>query len=154
MLRVSPRKVVLTLAVLFVLAQVIRPARTNPPVDASRTIQTHTQMTPEVNAILNRSCRDCHSNETVWPWYSNVAPVSWLLVSHVNEGRHHLSLSEWGSNTQSAADKKLREMCDQVRKGEMPMSSYVLGHRDAALSDADKDALCAWTTRERAALVQ
>ena len=152
MTRPSTKNVVLGLFVLGALAQLIRPARTNPPVDASRTIEARTQMTPEVKAILDRSCRDCHTSNTVWPWYTDVAPVSWVVISHVNEGREHLALSDWATYDRDRAGRKLRDMCEQVREGEMPMSSYVLAHQSAALTDADKDALCAWTERERATL--
>ena len=148
----SARTVGRTVVVLFVLAQLIRPARTNPPIDSSKTIESRTTMPAEVANILKRSCRDCHSNATVWPWYSNVAPISWLLISHVNEGREHVSLSNWGDYSTADARKRLEEMCAEVREGEMPMSSYVLIHRSAALSDPDREALCAWTERERAAL--
>src|SRR5436309_9286609 len=87
---------VIALGCLMLLVQFIRPARTNPPVDESQTIFANTQMTPEVASILNRSCIDCHSNKTVWPWYTNVAPVSWFIVNDVNTGRQFLNLSEWG----------------------------------------------------------
>src|SRR6266481_7932101 len=87
---------VICLAVLFVAIQFVRPARTNPAVDESQTIFARTQMTPQAAAILDRSCRDCHSNKTVWPWYTQIAPVSWWLSGHVNDGRRNLNLSEWG----------------------------------------------------------
>jgi hypothetical protein len=82
------------LVVLFLAIQFVRPARTNPAVDESQTIFARTQMTPPVATILNRSCVDCHSNKTVWPWYTNVVPVSWFIVNHVDEGRRLLNLSE------------------------------------------------------------
>jgi cytochrome c551/c552 len=144
--------VILTLAVLFVLIQVVRPDRTNPPVDPTHTIQSSLQIPPAVNAILERSCNDCHSNNTVWPWYSNVAPLSWWLVDHVNEGRSKLSFSEWKGMSARKAAHKLEEMCEQVEKGEMPLSSYLPLHPDAKLSDADKKTLCDWTKTEGARL--
>src|ERR1043166_829876 len=88
--------IAILLVVLVVGIQAIRPARTNPPFDESQTINAKTQMTPEVAAIFDRSCRDCHSNKTVWPWYTNVAPVSWWLSNHVNDGRRAMNMSEWG----------------------------------------------------------
>ena len=150
MRRPSARTAVLSLGVIFVLAQLIRPARTNPPVDAARTIQSNAALPPEVSRIFDRSCRDCHSNETEWPWYSRVAPASWLLVSHVNSARRHLSLSTWADYSPADQASHLEEMCEEVRDGQMPMSSYVLLHRSAALADGDRQALCAWTERERA----
>lgn len=148
----SARTVGLTLAALLVVAQAVRPSRTNPPIDPSQTIEASTTMPTEVRNILERSCRDCHSNATAWPWYSNVAPISWLLISHVNEGREHVSLSTWGNYTTTEASERLEEMCTEVRESEMPLRSYVLVHRSASLDDADREALCAWTERERAAL--
>src|SRR5260370_32279637 len=86
--------IAIVLIVVFLGIQFIRPARTNPPVDESQTIFGRTQMTPQVSPILERSCRDCHSNKTVWPWHSNVAPGSWLMSDDVNKVRQALSLSE------------------------------------------------------------
>ena len=81
----------------IVVAQFIRPAKTNPAADPSLAIESHVQVDPKVSAIIDRSCADCHSNRTRWPWYSQVAPVSWFVIDHVNEGRKELNFSEWGS---------------------------------------------------------
>ena len=139
-------------ASLFVAIQFVRPARTNPPVDQSQTIGAHTQMTPEVSSMLDRSCRDCHSNQTVWPWYTNVAPISWWLSNHVNEGRRDLNMSEWGRLPRDRQERKLRQICDEVEDGAMPMSSYLPMHPAARLSEQDKKTLCDWTDAERAKL--
>src|SRR6185295_13366817 len=98
---------VIVLFVIFIGIQFVRPARTNPQVDEAQTIFARTQMTPEVSAILDRSCRDCHSNKTVWPWYTNVAPISWWLSNHVSHGRGDLNLSEWGRLPSERQDRKL-----------------------------------------------
>jgi cytochrome c551/c552 len=135
--------------VVFAGIQVLRPARTNPPVDESQTIFARTQMTPQASAILNRSCNDCHSNKTVWPWYTNVAPLSWWLTNHVNEGRSNLNYSEWGKLPADRQDRKLRQICDQVEDGNMPLSSYLPMHPQARLSEEDKKTLCDWTAAER-----
>lgn len=137
------------LIVLVVVIQAVRPAKTNPAVDESRTVQAHTNITPEVSAIFERACYDCHSSKTVWPWYSQIAPVSWLLVSDVNEGRKELSFSDWARLDAKRAARKLKEICEQVEKGEMPTSSYVLLHPTAKLSDSDKRLICEWANRER-----
>src|SRR5467141_3929811 len=112
---------VITLVVLFLAIQFVRPARTNPAVDESQTIFARTQMTSPVAAILDRSCRDCHSNKTVWPWYSNVAPVSWFVIGHVDDGRRMMNLSEWGRYDQRKQEKKLLQICDEVTDGAMPL---------------------------------
>ena len=82
--------------VILVLVQLIRPAHSNPPITAGETIQARLPIDPVVDSMLIRSCNDCHSNLTVWPWYTNVAPASWLIVSDVRRGRAELNFSEWG----------------------------------------------------------
>ena len=143
---------VVVIGVAFIGIQFMRPARTNPAVDPVQTMQTHLQVTPQVAAILDRSCQDCHSNSTRWPWYSNVAPASWFLVDHVNEGRQHLNLSEWGKLDKRRADKTLEEMCEQVQDKLMPIESYTWIHRSAKLSDEDIKAICDWAEAEQARL--
>ena len=140
---------VVIVAVAFIGIQFIRPARTNPPVDPAQSIEAHMRMTPEITSILDRSCRDCHSNRTQWPWYTNVAPVSWWLSNHVNEGRHELNFSEWGKLPRDRQDRKLRQICDEVTDGQMPLSSYLPMHPTARLSEQDKKTLCDWTEAER-----
>jgi cytochrome c551/c552 len=137
------------LIVLLIAIQFVRPARTNPFVNQSQSIEAHTQMPPEVAAILDRACRDCHSNKTVWPWYSNMAPVSWWMIDHVNHGRTHLNYSEWGKLKRDDQDKSLREICDEVFDGAMPLPSYLPMHPAAKLSEQDKKTLCDWTAKER-----
>jgi len=146
--------VALLLVVIVVGIQFVRPARTNPAVDESQTIFARMQMTSEVSSILDRSCRDCHSNKTVWPWYTNVAPVSWWLSDHVNTGRSNLNLYEWGKLDTNRQDRKLRQICDEVQDGVMPLSSYTPMHPQAKLSEQDKKTLCDWTERERERLAQ
>jgi cytochrome c551/c552 len=141
--------VLIVLVVIFVGMQAIRPTLSNPSVDESQTINARTQITPQVAAIFDRSCRDCHSNKTVWPWYTQIAPVSWWLSSHVNEGRGNLNLSEWGKLAPDRQDRKLRQICDEVQDGVMPLSSYLPMHPVAKLSDQDKKTLCDWTEAER-----
>jgi len=130
--------------------QFVRPARTNPAVDPSQTIHARQQVNPQVAAILDRSCQDCHSNTTRWPWYSNVAPVSWFVIDHVNHARSHMNLSEWGSLDNRKASKKLEEICEEVQDGEMPLESYTYIHWSAKLSPDDVKTLCEWTAAERA----
>lgn len=142
----------ITLLVVFVVIQLKRPDRGNPPIDAARTVQQHTKMTPEVAAIFERSCQDCHSNQTQWPWYSNVAPASWWLADHVSDGRRHLNLSDWtqGERRQKPkpTSRQLEEICEEVEKGGMPLKSYLRLHPSAKLSPADVKAICDWTKTE------
>ncbi len=146
----------LAVAVVVVLIglQFVRPARTNPQVDPSQTIHARQQVTPQVAAILDRSCQDCHSNSSRWPWYSNVAPVSWFVIDHVNHGRSHLNLSEWGLLDNRKASKKLEEICEEVQDGEMPLESYTYIHWSAKLSPEDVKTLCEWTAAERSRIAE
>lgn len=122
--------------------QFIRPERTNPPVESKMTFEAASNLSPETVTILRRSCADCHSNSTNWPWYSHVAPVSWLVADDVKEGRRHLNLSQWGRLSKEEAQAKQEEICDEVRAGEMPLWIYTLMHKEARLSQSDKDILC------------
>lgn len=123
----------------LVLAGMCIPARrTNPPVTADF------DGPAEVEAILRRSCYDCHSNETKWPWYAKAGPGSWLTVYDVNEGREHLNFSEWGTMTPKGKAHAAEEAGEEVAEGEMPLTPYLRLHKDARLSAEDKVALQAW----------
>ena len=140
----------IVVVVVFLGLQVFSPQKTNPPVHDGQTIQATTQVPPDVQSILQRACYDCHSSNTTWPWYSYIAPVSWLLVDDVNEGRRHLQFSEWGTYPYRKMMRRLQDINEQVSEGEMPLKSYLLMHPEARLSDADKQLLCDWAERERA----
>jgi len=139
------RWVTLIVFCLLVIIQLVRPAKTNPLVDDSLSLQSRLPVDPKVAAILDRSCADCHSNKTRWPWYSNVAPVSWFVIGHVNDGRRDLNFSEWGKYDQRRQDARLRQMCNLASSGAMPLSSYTPMHPGSKLSAEDVKALCDWT---------
>ncbi len=124
--------------------QAIRPARTNPPVTGEIVAP------PEIARPLEAACYNCHSNETVWPWYSQVAPASWLLASDVNEGRGKLNFSEWNLLPAAKQAKKFKKAAGEIEEGEMPPWYYLPLHPEARLSDADKAALVAWFKRQAA----
>jgi len=109
---------------ILILIQLIRPSTVNPPIDANREIAAHLMVDPGVQSIFSRACADCHSNRTVWPWYSHVAPVSWLLASHVTRGRRHMNFSEWGAYPVEKSSKLLDEICKEVQDGDMPPFTY------------------------------
>jgi mono/diheme cytochrome c family protein len=93
---------------------------------------------PQTRELAQRACFDCHSNETVWPWYSNVAPVSWLVQHDVDEGRQYLNFSEWGRGGEGEETEELYEV---IVDGKMPMPNYLVTHPEARLTDAEKAAL-------------
>lgn len=142
-MRITPGKLIGALAVLFVAAQAIVPAKTNPPIDPAKTLEAVRPDLTEAATVMERSCRDCHSNATTWPWYSSVAPVSWLVARDVNEGRKELNISEFGTYDARTQQHKLEEACDQVKEGEMPMWIYTIQHPDAKLQPGDVDRICA-----------
>jgi hypothetical protein len=127
--------------------QVARPARTNPPTDPARAVGAHVAIPPAVQTTLRRACYDCHSNETRWPWYSSVAPVSWFVIGHVNDGRRRLNFSEWDAHDRRTPTPPFGRICQEVSGGGMPLSSYLLLHDDARLTPADVSQLCAWANQ-------
>lgn len=131
-------KILLGVAGVLVVIQVVRPDHTNPPVTGQ------IKAPPEVLTLLKRSCFDCHSNETTWPWYSQIAPVSWLVARDVKEGRKHLNFSEWEGYEAGRKAKKLEETASEVGEGGMPMEIYLPMHPDAKLSEGDRKVLVDW----------
>ena len=128
--------------VVFAAAQLVRPERANPPTDASRSIQAHLGTTSEAGAVLDRSCRDCHSNRTAWPWYTNVAPLSWLAAQGVNAGRNAVNFSEWSAYSPAQQQTLLAASCDDATTGKMP-GAYTLLRPETRLSPQDVEAICA-----------
>jgi hypothetical protein len=101
-----------------------------------------------VESILKRSCYDCHSNHTVWPWYTAVAPVSWLVADDVTKGRKKMNFSEWAKIPDAKKEARLNEICEQIKSDEMPLPKYLTIHGDAKLTQTDKDILCKWVETE------
>jgi hypothetical protein len=139
------RRLLLGLVILLAGIQLIRPARTNPAVDPSKTINAKMAIDPGVAGILQRSCQDCHSNLTVWPWYSQVAPSSWLVAHDVNEARSKMNLSEWAVYDPDEAHTLLEHMCREVTMDRMPPHDYTTMHAGTALHPEDVKAICDWT---------
>lgn len=128
--------------VLFGSMQLIRPERTNPPSDPAASFARVARAPAEVSEIVDRACADCHSNRTVWPWYSSVAPVSWVIAGHVKEGRARLNLSEWNRYGPEMSAIRQREMCEAVRSGDMPLWQHRLAHPESRLTEKDVALLC------------
>jgi hypothetical protein len=129
--------------------QFIGPAKSNPISNHAQAIEAHLQMSPQVATILDQSCNDCHSNKTRWPWYSNVAPVSWFVIDHVDHGRSHLNFSDWGRFDRREAEEMLSAICKEVQSGAMPLSSYTPLHPGSELTSDEIKALCDWTSSEQ-----
>ncbi len=140
------------LAVAFLAIQLIRPDFTNPPVNQAEALAASASVPANVEAIFKRSCADCHSHETRYPWYSYVQPSAWFLAGHIADGRAELNFSVWNTYPASRKKRKLEEICDQVRSREMPLPSYLWIHGAARLTDDDVKTLCDWTEAESARL--
>jgi hypothetical protein len=131
---------VLILVAVLAVAQAIRPAKTNPParLDAS--------LDPAIKPLLQRACYSCHSNETVWPWYSSVAPISWLIASDVSEGRQNLNFSEWGTYPADIQGHKMIKIGEEVEEKAMPPWYYSFMHGDSRLSEEERAVIKNWAS--------
>ena len=127
----------------FGVVQLVQPERTNPPHLQGSSFAALAGVPAPVAASVQRACGDCHSNRTVWPWYSKVSPVSWLVAKDVQRGRNYLNLSEWNLYSGEMSRLRLGEMCEVVKAGRMPLPQYTFLHPDAKLSAAEVSALCA-----------
>ena len=127
----------------LIVMQFFRPERTNPTSDPASSFEAIVKPPQEVTSSLKRACNDCHSNQTTWPWYSNIAPVSWLIANDVNEGRVHLNFSNWTQPGAEGETPEIGELCSEVQAGKMPLRSYTLLHPQAKLSGQEVAALCA-----------
>jgi hypothetical protein len=140
------------LAVAIVAAQFIRPDRTNPPFDKAKDLASVSARDSAIAPLLHRACYDCHSFETRWPWYSNVAPVSWFVADDVHEARGHLNFSLWGEYPPYRKETALDHIHNQVKSGDMPLWTYLQMHPHAHLTQADRDSIVRWADGEQDSL--
>jgi hypothetical protein len=139
------------LLIVFIGIQLIRPNQTNPPVDPKTDFLTLTQPPTEIATMIRNTCYDCHSHETKYPWYANIAPVSWILQDHIMEGRESLNFSKWGTpeafgegEEGEGSGEALEEIVEVIQEGEMPLWDYKLMHPEARLNESQKTQLIAW----------
>jgi len=141
------KQTVFVLVVLAGAAQFIRPDRSSPQTDPARSIQAAVGPASPLPAVLDRSCADCHSNRTVRSWYSEVAPLSWLMARTVTEGRKAVNFSEWAGYPPDAQRTLLSVSCDDATSGKMP-GPYTLFRPEAKLSPRDVETICAAARQE------
>ncbi len=134
----------LVLLVAFIILQFFGIDTTNPTVIASEDFIHITQPDDDIKNMLKRACYDCHSNQTVYPWYAHITPVSWWIGHHIEEGREHLNFSKWGTFSKEKKNHKLHECEEEVEEGNMPLDSYTWTHGGADLSKAQKKKLAEW----------
>ena len=138
------KRILLIVLVVLVVAQFIQPPHNEGNTEGPTDI-THAVTVPDtVMALLKRSCYDCHSNHTEYPWYSKITPVNWWLYNHINDGKRHFNFSDFNAGTYKRRAKRLDEVGETVEKHEMPLSSYLWIHKDARLNDDQRKMIIDW----------
>jgi len=138
------KKILLSLLVILVLLQLIRPAKNNSNAPAPGDISQVVVVPADVQALLKKACYDCHSNNTYYPWYANIQPVGLYLAHHIEEGKDELNFNEFGDYSAKRQRNKLKGIAEQIQDGAMPLSSYTLLHKAARLTAAEKTAIIQW----------
>lgn len=138
------KKILLVLLIVFIAIQFIQPARNTNGQGLPTDIANAVSVPENVKEILQTSCYDCHSNHTNYPWYNYVQPTGWILANHIKHGKKDLNFSDFGSYPIRKQQSKLKAIADQIKDGEMPLSSYTLIHRNARLSKEEKSLIIDW----------
>ncbi len=134
----------------FVAMQFYRPEKNQAQGDHTALFLTETNPPKDVKLILEQTCYDCHSNHTEYPWYNNVAPVSYWMADHVKDGKKHLNFSDWKNYSVKKKDHKLEEVIEMIGEGEMPLKEYTWTHDEAKLTETQRNAIIEWAKRTRA----
>ena len=143
------KKLVLLALIIFIGMQFYRPEKNIGEGDYVAAFEAETNPSKEVKAILESSCYDCHSANTEYPWYNQVAPVSYWLAQHIEEGKEHLDFSSWDTYSNKKKDHKLEELIEEVKEGEMPLKEYTWTHKEARLSEQQINLLLEWAEKAR-----
>ena len=132
------------IAIVIIIIQFFQIDKSEIDFDRSKDLLVNENVPSEVKQILKQACYDCHSYETTYPWYTNIAPFSWWIGEHIEEGREHLNFSEWANFSVKKKKHKLDELLEEVGEGEMPLASYTWAHSEARLTAEQKEALLTW----------
>ncbi len=143
------KRILLILIIILIAIQFIKPSKNIHPGPQPSDISTLYAVPANVDTILIKACKDCHSNNTRYPWYNNVQPVAWFLDNHVRGGKWAFNLNEFATFTIARQYDKIKEIKNQIDKGDMPLWSYTLIHKDAVLSDSEKNIVEAWSENIR-----
>jgi hypothetical protein len=141
------KKIMLIILLVFIAMQFIRPLRNSSNAVPRADMVTHFNVPANVAGILKTSCYDCHSNNTRYPWYSNIQPVGWLLAHHVEDGKEELNFNEFNTYSRRRRSSKLKSIQNSIKDGSMPLSSYTMLHSDAKLSQESKASIIEWTAK-------
>lgn len=140
----SVRIVLIIGVIILVIIQFIQPSKNQGVMDDNH-LFNQTAVPDNIRTILQKSCMDCHSNQTNYPWYDRIAPVSWMVNNHIREGKKSVNLSKWGNYSKIDKITILDNICNEITKKKMPLKSYTFIHRDTRLNEEKIDSLCAWT---------
>lgn len=141
------KKILVALLVILVLIQFYRPEKNDAEYRDVAAFEAQTNPSKEVVAILKNQCYDCHSNKTEYPWYAEIAPVSFWLHDHIKDGNKHFNVSQWDSYNDKKKDHKLEELIEEVEEGKMPLESYTVLH--GSITEQEKEALLVWARNAR-----
>ena len=138
------KKILIGLLIVLVIIQFLRPSRNSGNAYGANDITHYTAVSPEVKSVLEKSCYDCHSDHTDYPWYTNIQPVGWWMTRHVNQGKQEVNFSQFNSYRIKRKLRKFHEISEQVDENEMPLNSYLWIHHDAKLNEAEKKLIIDW----------
>jgi len=139
------KKILLVFVIILIVIQFIHPARNISDKAQPNNVGNAFNVPANVKAILDKACMDCHSNNTRYPWYFKIQPGDWWLTHHITEGKQGLNFDEYTNRSLRYQFHKMEEIAEQVKEGEMPLKSYTWVHKDAILSDEEKNTLTNWT---------
>jgi len=143
------KKIPLLLLLGLVAMQFYRPEQNLAQGNHTQVFINQTNPSEEVKSLLQQTCYDCHSNNTVYPWYNNVAPVSYWIADHIKDGKKHLNFSDWENYSPKKAAYKLQEVAEMVTDGSMPLKEYTWTHDTAKLTEAQRKAIIEWAERSK-----
>ena len=138
------KKVVISVIVILIAIQFIAIDKTLPEREpGSDFFEQHTA-SPEVLNAFKSACYDCHSAETVYPWYTRIQPLGWWIAGHIKGGRQKLNLSAWATYDEERKQHKIEEMAEEIENKSMPLTSYLIGHSDARISEEQRKIMADW----------
>ncbi|WP_044398907.1 heme-binding domain-containing protein [Lacinutrix sp. Hel_I_90] len=141
------KKILVALLIVLVLMQLYRPAKNNAEYRDVAAFELETNVTSGIKTIMENNCYNCHSNKTVYPWYAEVAPVSFWINDQIEEGNEHFNVSQWLAYSNKKKDHKLDELVEEVEEGEMPLDAYTWLH--GSITEAEKEAVIVWANKAR-----
>jgi len=146
--------IVIGLITLFIIIQFIHPEENNLAVDPAGDLIEVASPPDQIATLLKRACYDCHSNQTVYPWYGRISPVSWYLGRHIRKGKEKMNLSGYGISEKSEGIGLLVKICDELEDGTMPLKSYQIIHKEARLTQEERSLICDWANNEAMKLMR